>query len=284
MNCQACTAFNPDGVRICINCNALLPASAAPDAPRCATHPDAVAAGPCGRCGTFACGKCLKPGGNQWLCEACFTRVSLLPWDERETLGTWRAWWRTCTRMISAPQATMQSAPAEGSLGSSLLYALLCSVVGYGPTFLVYALIFGVTAAATGDKSGAFGDSGVPAVAMAGIFVGYAVVLTLGQAAAVFLTAALDHLGLVVLRANPKSYAVTVRANALALSPSLIGLLPLCSLYVFPLWSLVLRGVALSTLHQVPGWKAAVAILWPVFICGGGGIALAVLVPVLTAR
>jgi hypothetical protein len=63
---------------------------------------------------------------------------------------------------------------------------------------------------------------------------------------------------------------VTVRAHALSMGPYLLGLLPLCSLYVFPIWAIVLRIIANMHLHKTTAGKATAAVLLPmVLLCGG---------------
>jgi hypothetical protein len=79
----------------------------------------------------------------------------------------------------------------------------------------------------------------------------------------------LEHLALMLLGAQPRSFSVTLRAYALSTGPSLLGLLPLCSLYVFPLWSVVLRILALMSLHRTSAGRAAAAVLLPIVLsCG----------------
>ncbi|HEY0882606.1 MAG TPA: YIP1 family protein, partial [Archangium sp.] len=55
-----------------------------------------------------------------------------------------------------------------------------------------------------------------------------------------------------------------------ASGPALVGLLPLCSIYVFPLWSLVLRIFALRAFHKTSAGAATAAVLIPIAVlCGG---------------
>jgi hypothetical protein len=86
----------------------------------------------------------------------------------------------------------------------------------------------------------------------------------------VLIWAGIDHLGLMLLGAKPKSYTVTVRANALSMGPYLVGLVPFCGFYVFFLWALVLRIIAIMYLHKTTAGRATAAVLLPVvLLCGG---------------
>lgn len=276
MICQACGSYNPEGTLACLNCRAPLPTkqAAASGGARCKTHPDLVAAGTCSRCGTFYCAACLTPRGADWLCASCLERFGALPWDEREQLGTWRAWWRTSIAMISSPTATLQAAKPDAPLGSSLLFSFVSTLVGYGPTMGLYGfalipavLLMGKDAAKVDPKVGLVG---------AGVLALYVAMLMVFQVAAIFLWAGLDHLMLLMLGAQPKTFATSVRANALSMAPYLLGLVPVCSFYVFPIWALVLRIIALMHLHRTSAGKAALAVLLPMAVfCGLCGIGYA---------
>lgn len=235
----------------------------------CAVHPDVKAIGACNRCGTFGCGTCLTQRGNDWLCSACLNRVQALPWDEREQLGLWRAWWRTSVQMISNPGQTLATAPPDASFGSSMLYAFLSSIVGFGPTFGLYLLVLGpilLIAGESAEKPMALAGGAM----IYGIMVGYLFALLFMQSVGTLFSAGLDHLALMLLGANPKSFTVSLRASALSTGPYLVGLVPACSFYVFPLWSLVLRIFALKAFHQTTGGKATAAVLIPIVVlCGG---------------
>lgn len=149
-------------------------------------------------------------------------------------------------------------------------FATLASLAGVMPTMLLYVLGFGAAAAVGfSQRKGAVGAGEVAVVA---VLVPVVLVLVLAsQVAGLFFNAALDHLGLMLVGAQPKSYQVTVRANALAMGPYVVGLLPVCSLYVFPLWSLGLRVLANAHLHRITIGRAAAGVLLPtVAFCGVG--------------
>lgn len=266
MNCPACGYYNPDGATACFHCSLALPLPAG-DA-LCPTHPGVKATGACSRCGTFGCGQCLTQRGADWLCPSCLQRQATLPWDERDSLGLWRAWWRTSVQMISSPGQTLQEANPDGSVGSSALFAGLSTLAGVGPSIALQGVsMVGIMAAALlNSKSGGSLASGV------GGMVGMVFALFLTVAfffGSVFLNAGLDHLMLMLLGANPRAYSVSLRAQALSMGPYLVGLIPICGFYVFPIWSLVLRIIALMHLHKTTAGKATLAVLVPVTVfCG----------------
>jgi len=269
VNCPACGYYNPEGSRHCSQCGLVLP-MAATDA-FCAAHPDVKASGACSRCGTFGCGACLTQRGVDWLCAACLARRVMLPWDERATLGLWPAWWKTSVQLISNPSQALANAEPDAPLGSSLLFATLSTIVGFAPTLLLYAVII-VPAMLLGLRDTAnlpFSAGLVPV-----LLVAYVAVLLVMNVASVLMLSGFDHLGLLLFGAQPKSYTVTVRAHALSMGPYLLGLLPLCSLYVFPIWAIVLRIIANMHLHKTTAGKATAAVLLPMVLLCGGVLAL----------
>jgi hypothetical protein len=155
-------------------------------------------------------------------------------------------------------------------MGSSLFFATISVLVGLMPTFLFYAAAFAV-GGATGlfdeaKTSGAALGSGELALMLV-ISAVMAVVVSIGL---VMLFALIDHLGLSLLGGPTGTLDVSVRANALALAPYVLGIIPVCGVYVFGVWSVVLRIIALSSLHKVSGGKAAAVVLTQIVLCCGG--------------
>jgi hypothetical protein len=268
MNCPACGYYNPSGSQTCFHCSLALPLPAG-DA-ICPVHPDVKATGACSRCGTFGCGACLAQEGGLWLCAACRDRETVLPWDERANLGVWRAWWQTSMLMIGQPvKATLKAKP-DAPLGSSLFFAALASLVGIGPTVLLYGLaMVPVLAFSPNDDLPKFAPALVPVFVVL-----YLLLYVAFQMASVLVVSGIDHLALMVVGAEPRAYTVTVRAHALSMGCYLVGLVPLCGLYVFPLWSLVLRVITNMHFHKTSGGRAAAAIVGPMLLFCGGIITL----------
>jgi hypothetical protein len=242
----------------------------------CALHPGVKAIGACTRCGTFGCAGCLSQHGDDWLCSGCQDRLTALPWDEREQLGLWRAWWRTSVLMISSPGQTLAHAPPDAPLGSSMLFIGLSTLVGFGPTFAIYLFGLGPLMVLMNIKARASDLN--PILVVTGMAL-YMVVLLVLQVVGTLFFAALEHLSLMLVGAQPRGFGVSVRASALAMGPYLVGLFPLCSFYVFPLWSLVLRIFAHKALHQTTGGRATAAVLLPlVVLCGAFGMLYAAII------
>jgi hypothetical protein len=149
-------------------------------------------------------------------------------------------------------------------------------------------LIFGVVAVVGlfGTKAGAEGGAifaGIAAVIVVGGIFAYvlmSIVVTL-------VSAALDHLVLRLVGAEPRSFEVTLRATALSHATGLLGLIPFCGAQVALVWTVILRVFAYKEFHQTTGGKAAAgALLAPaVFLTLGvlGYIALVMFVAMMGA-
>lgn len=279
VNCPTCGYFNAAGSTQCFQCNLVLPTPVSSEA-HCAAHPEKLAVGACSRCGTFGCAACLTQRGDEWFCPACFERVGALAWDDRDSLGMWRAWWRTSLATMGSPNETFVRANPDASYGSSVKFATLSTIAGTFPTLLIYLIIVGFAVVfGLSQKKGGAAMGGGEALILLLLIPLVAVMTVVFQIVGLFFSAALDHLGLTLVGANPKSFQVTVRANALAMGPYVVGLLPFCSLYVYPLWSLGLRVVANAHLHRISIGRAAAGVLLPtVAFCGIGLAAYAALI------
>lgn len=290
MKCPACESAVPHGATACPWCGAKFvealkpgPVMAQAGAAECRNHPGRQAT-PCARCGTFQCSECFTVGGQLGtLCASCREFASDLPWDRRAELGTWRAYWQTSVAVIGSPIQTFQRAKPDAPLGDSLLLAGVSGFVGFATTLLLYMLFAaGMLLFSASELGKVAGETKLQGGALAGIGVGvvviYIAMIFVMQMASVLAISGIEHGCLRLLGHREGSYSVTVRAHALAMGPYLIGLIPLCSLYVYPLWSLVLRIFAMQHLHRTTGGKAAGAVLLPIAVlialCGVGYVML----------
>ncbi len=274
LRCPSCGAPALAGALFCQGCGASLQVRAVEGQPACAVHPDRQALRPCPRCGSFACAQCLRttPSGEE-RCAACEARApaELLPWDRREELGTLRAFFQTGWLLIQKPTVTFERVSPRASVGSSLLYCALSSLALILTTLVLYGVGFGAVFAFGLSKGEAKGlPGGLAAVGIGlGVFVFYLVmVVAYGMVSALALSG-LEHLMLKLLGVKPLGWEVSLRAHCLGMAPYLVGLVPVCGLYVAPIWALVLRILAYKAFHKTTGGKAAGAVLIPIgaFVC-----------------
>jgi hypothetical protein len=286
LTCPSCKAPVPVGAKYCLSCGAKLDVQAAPGGARCVTHPEIAAQQTCSRCGNFACAECLiqRPSGAV-VCTSCAARepVELLPWDRRQELGVFKAYWKTCWLLIQYPNKTLSAAPQEGSFGGSVLFALVSSYCALLTTMLVYAVVMTSlmgplmdAAAHAGGQAHKAADQ-PPTWIFTLVFLAYGLIGPVFMVGGMILISLVDHLALKLVGGANATWSVTFRAHALSTGPYIIGLIPLCGLQVAPIWALVLRVFAYRGLHRTTTGKAAFGALAPSIslgLCCVGGYAV----------
>ncbi|NTX37248.1 MULTISPECIES: YIP1 family protein [unclassified Myxococcus] len=279
--CPFCQASFAPGAQRCPACGAslLVAPPADSDVAVCAIHPEWMSFHACTRCGAFACSQCLREGPRgELVCARCHERSphEPLPWDQREELGWAKAFWKTCVEVMLRPGVTFGRMSPEGSVGSSLLFALLTAFVGYFVTSLFYFAVL-LVVPYENLASRAMGEPGPSFFRglVVFFFFGWVVVMPVLSMVITVVASALDH---VVLRlaGAPSTFAATLRGHALSQGVYLLGLVPFCGMYVMPFWSAGVRVAAYQKLYRV-GWGQAAlgALLVPVLSCclGVGGYA-----------
>jgi hypothetical protein len=251
----------------------------------CAIHRDRQAVTTCSRCGTFSCQECLSesPPGET-LCTACVARAttSQLPWDYREELGWARAWFKSVTAILLRPTATFTTAKAEGDVGGSLLFMAISWFVGCFTTFAAFALVGALLPSFIGKSK----DAGSIGAVIATTYVAMAFVVPLFGVAGTLLMTALEHL-VMMMFGKPRGFETSLRAAALSLAPYALGVIPVCSLYVAPIWVLVVKVFAYKGLHRTTiGVAALGALAIPALsiVLGCGFYALAIAIALTSAK
>ncbi|WP_338873194.1 YIP1 family protein [Myxococcus stipitatus] len=284
ISCPSCQAPVALGELRCRACESSLLMAPPPDsgAAVCAVHPAWVSVQSCARCGAFACAACLRSGPKGALyCVRCQERSQHepLPWDQREELGLMKAFWRTCVEVMLRPGAAFTRMQPEGRVRDSLLFVLLSTFTGYFTTVVLYFAI--LMAFPNFEKVFSHGqqrmDTGSFRLAIGALFIFWWVMAPLGNMAGTLLAAGMDNLVLRMTGA-PSSFNTTLRGHAFSQGVFLLGLIPFCSLYVTPLWSIGVRIMAYQKLYRL-GWGRATvgALVGPLLLCGlflGGYTAL----------
>ena len=82
-----------------------------------------------------------------------------------------------------------------------------------------------------------------------------------------FVWSALVHLFLVLLGGAHRGFAATLRVMCYAHTTQLAVVIPGIGGVIGFFWRLILEIVGLSSAHKVEGWKAALAVILPLFLC-----------------
>ncbi|MFL5354817.1 YIP1 family protein [Archangium sp.] len=282
--CPRCQHPITLGATFCTSCGTSLLLEARPGSaePTCAVHPTLRSLAICDRCGAFACSRCLREGPRgEVLCEACHSREPALPvpWDLREELGTLQAFWQTAVEVMIRPDHFSGARP-DGSPGGSLFFALLCALPASVVMGLTYLGIFSLVPLMVGQPAAGSDTPSVESLfkwAGVGMFLASAVLGPLFSVATTVVMAGLDHLVL-RLAGVTGGYAVTLRGNAFAQAPWLLGAIPFFGVYVAPVWAVVARVFTYRGLHRTTwGVALAGALVGPLLtccLCGAGYFSL----------
>ncbi|NBD10191.1 zinc ribbon domain-containing protein [Corallococcus silvisoli] len=275
--CPSCRAPFAPGAETCRACGAplLLTADAGGAEPVCAVHPQWRSVATCPRCGVFACARCLRAGREGAICATCLEREPLgqVPWDQREELGTLKAFWKTCFGMLMRPTETLRGLNPDAPVSSSLGFVLLSAIAGFLSTGLVYTVFIGLILGLVPAKDASAEDlESMKPWLTAGMAL-WTVLMPFFSTGMTLVNAGLDHL---ILRMGgvERGFSVTMRAHALSQSPYIVGVIPFVALYAAPFWAAGLRAVTYRALHKT-SWGTAIAgaFLAPVLsccVCGGG--------------
>lgn len=199
-----------------------------------------------------------------------------IPWDERDRLGFATALVETTVQVLRAPTDFYRRMRPSGGVGSALAYGLVVAYAG----FVAKALYDWIFQSLLGTQDLGLGPELDRAFAMMQGGGGLLLQLLVGPialAAAMFLSAALNHVALMILGGARAGFEATFRVCAFANAANVVSLVPFCGALVAAVWTVVLTIVGLSVVHGISWQKATAAVLLPLVVfccCCAGGIGL----------
>ena len=203
--------------------------------------------------------------------------ASGLPWDRRQELGFFPAFFQTLKLVLLQPSDAFSAMKPEGGLGEPLLYAVFGGSVGF-----IICLLFGVFMSSFGIMSDRNALAG-----LTGLGIGTVVIIIFVPvfiAIALFIGSGIIHLCLVLVGGAKRSYETTFRVLCFALGSSYpLMIVPICGGVISGLWGLVVECIGLARAHETTIGRAVLAVLLPVIVCCGGGFILALMFGVLGA-
>jgi len=191
-------------------------------------------------------------------------------WERRKELGFVKALTQTWKEVLFNPAVSFSRMKTSGGFAAPFLFNLLMVVI-YAFFTTIYQLllsgVFAATAGATHNDSNSLPgiNAGLPPL----LNVGVMVVLIPLLVGLTFLNAGITHLCLALFKGTSKSYEATYRVICYSYSTWIFALVPCAGGLVSGVWWLVCTIIGLSKVHRTEGWRAAVAVLLPVFVCMG---------------
>ncbi|MBI5478538.1 MAG: YIP1 family protein [Deltaproteobacteria bacterium] len=213
----------------------------------CAVHPETPAVGLCPRSGAYMCQWCQRINDfGEVFCSTCMERVGYgtpIPWDRRQELGTFQAWWQTFKESMMKPDDFFARAAHGVSSAPPLLFAMICGWLGQ--------IGYSVIRLAMNEQ---------PVM----ILVSFATV-PVGVLLSIYVGGGIAHL-FAKMFGGTGTYAMTCRCWGYCHSPGALGLVPGLGALVAGFWTIVLEVYAVKHAHRISGGKAAGAVLLPLGI------------------
>jgi len=199
-------------------------------------------------------------------------------WERLSEVGFGKAFFTTFRQILFEPGQTFARLPLNGKLGRPT--GFFAAVVAL-QLLISLGLPLGLQLA-LGPMVGAYSHSEEyeKLAAMTGnlavviplmIIVGFVFMIGVN-----FLVAGIYHLVLTLLGGATKAYEGTYKVICYSQAAQIISVIPCVGPIAAIVWYLIAAITGLQKVHQTEGWKAALAILIPYFLCIGTAVALTI--------
>jgi hypothetical protein len=189
-------------------------------------------------------------------------------WEQRQTLGVVKALFETWKEVLLQPGIAYSRMRTTGGFTGPLLFTAVMAIV-WAVFMLIYHFVFtgsfGAMAASSRADSNTMTALGVGTSALSTILI-FIVAIPLVLAMN-FVSAGITHLCLSLFKGTSKNYEATYRVVAYSYSAWIFSAIPCIGGIVAGIWALVCTIIGLSKVHRTEGWRAAVGVLLPVFVC-----------------
>lgn len=119
----------------------------------CVVHGTKPASHQCVECGRDYCVSCLTFVEGEPFCEICWehnlavlapepdpnvTYVQCVPWENRQHIGVWKAFWETAFETTIQPRTFFSKIHSPAGIGAALMFALVCVMFLWYPMNVIY--------------------------------------------------------------------------------------------------------------------------------------------------
>jgi hypothetical protein len=203
-------------------------------------------------------------------------------WERRKELGLVKALTQTWKEVLFNPNVSFPRMKTSGGFAAPFLFNLTMVVIYAFFTTIYQVLLSGAFAAAAGSAhNGTSSMNGLSMGLPPLLNFGAMIVLIPVLVGFTFVNAGITHLCLALFKGTSKNYEATYRVVCYSYSTWIFALVPCAGGIVSSVWGVVSTIIGLSKVHKTEGWRAAVAVLLPVFVCMG--IFIAVYIAVIAA-
>lgn len=195
-----------------------------------------------------------------------------LPWEHREQLGIFKAYFDTVTMVLMKPVEAFSMMKTEGDMMGPILFALIGGCAG-----IIVSVLFQIALQSIGfmgDRQNAMFGLGFVGIWAIGYIILAPVIVILGM----FVFSGILHLCLMIVGGAKKPFETTFRVVCFSSgSTYLLSMIPFCGGMIAFVWGIVAECIGLARAHEIDTGKAVLAVLLPIFVCCGGGLLLAFL-------
>lgn len=182
-----------------------------------------------------------------------------LPWERRLELGPGAALLQTVRQVIFSPAAAFRDMRVDGGWAEPLAFAVLI-----GSIFFWVAQVWEMLASTMVAGMPGFDPQEVAAVNAQQLV--FAVLAPFMVIVATLIGAAFVHLLLLMFGGAPRPFETTFRVMCYSWAVAVFNVIPFCGVVVGAVWRIVVQIIGVREAHEVPGGRAAAAVLIPVLL------------------
>lgn len=189
-----------------------------------------------------------------------------LPWDRRQELGFFPAFFETLKLVLFNPTIAFTKMKPEGGMTEPLIYAVFGGSVGF-----VFYLLFSIFMSSFGFMSDRNALAGLLGLGFGTIFI--LIFMPVLIALGLFVGAGILHLCLMLVGGAKRSFETTFRVLAYTIGSTYpLMIVPICGGAISGIWALVVEIIGLARAHETSTGKAALAVFLPLIVCCLGAL------------
>lgn len=195
------------------------------------------------------------------------------PWEHRSELGLWQAIYQTVREVLFSPDSLFSTLTYRGGIGEPLAFGLLTGSIGAMFSVFWQFLIL---------SGGLFsvGDAIIGHYTFGLIFLVLIVLVPIAVTIGLFVSSAVWHLLLLLLRGADNGFEATFRVISYSQAVQLWGLIPFFGGWISFVWQLIVQIVGLREIHETSYLRVFFALLIPlgaIVLCAIAAIMLIII-------
>lgn len=194
------------------------------------------------------------------------------PWENRSELGLWQGIYQTFKAVLFSPDRLFSTMTHKGGIMEPLAFGLLFGSIGSMFGFFWQFLMWS-------GRLVALGEALVGHLSISLIFFGIIIISPLFVIVAMFLTSAILHLLLLIVRGGKNGFEGTFRVVSYSQATQIWGVIPFLGGLIGGLWIIIVQIIGLREIHRTSYLRVILALLIPIALILL--LALAIVIPLL---